>query len=71
MLSLIPALISVQGGKMNKGSRFARVVPNSRGSIVKITCHPPCDKQCGCTRENRGDESETKDCSPGEKRVCE
>ncbi len=56
---------------MNKGSSFARVVPNSRGSIVKITCYPPCDKQCGCTRENHGDESETKDHSPGEKRVCE
>ncbi len=56
---------------MNRGSRFARVVPNSRGSIVKIACHPPCGKQCGCMVKDCGDESETKDRPPDEKKVCE
>lgn len=62
-------LIRFREGKLNKGSRFARVVPNSRGSIVKITCHPPCGKQCGCLSEDRGDDSETKDRPPGNEEV--
>jgi len=51
----------------SQGSRFARVVPNSRGSIVKITCHPPCGKRCWSKDH---DDHEKKNYLRDEKKVC-